>query len=189
MSQIDVQRAKESLRDAKDDLEKLDQLSNQFRTCMVIVAAPPSGSLSGDPEIKIFMEQQKSRIEPLSLEEVVTWIDVLQSHLILYSRRARELSKTKIKIDVEERAAKAVKERDSLRERKRAKLAGETHVIKESGEVPINRDVLNPGVEPVDKATHKAIQGIRKVMTHLSYAQAKAMIEGMQITKKEEIEK
>ena len=62
MSQIDVQRAKESLRDAKDDLEKLDQLSNQFRTCMVIVAAPPSGSLSGDPEIKIFMEQQKSRL-------------------------------------------------------------------------------------------------------------------------------
>ncbi len=174
-------KALKALREAKDDIEKLELLSNQFRTCFLVISAPPSGSLNGDPEIKNFMEAQRSRFEEAELDELLNFIDTTQAHLVYFSKLAREKSKVKIKGEIEERAQKHVKDRDALREAKAQQRAGNVHVDKDGDRVK-DTSTLAAGVEPIDKKTHKAIQGIMKAMG-MSYQDARKMVESMQIKK------
>jgi len=168
-----------ALQEAKDDIEKLESLSNQFRTCFLMVIAPPSMTINGDPEMKNFMEVQKSRIEKMELDEHLAWIDAYQAHLALHSRLAREQSKVKIKIEVDARAQKDIADRDIKRALKGAKSKGETFVDTTDGEKVRNNSVLNTGVEPVDKRRHKAIQGMMKSLG-VNYQSAKAALESME---------
>jgi len=168
-----------ALQEARDDIEKLESLSNQFRTCFLLVITPPAQSINGDPEMKNFMEVQRSRIEKMELDEHLAWIDACQAHLALHSRLAREQSKTKIKIEVEARAQKDDHDRDTKRALKGAKSKVETFVDSSDGEPVKNNSVLNTGVEPIDKRRHKAIQGFMKTMG-VTYAAAKAALESME---------
>ncbi len=174
-----------ALREAKDDIEKLENLSNQFRTCFLMVAAPPTGSINGDPEIKNFMEVQRSRFENLEIDELLTWIDACQAHLTLFSRLAREKSKLKIKIELGERAKKDIEDREIKRTLRAGKHEGQRFVDKVDGEIVANKSVNNPGVEPIDKRRHKAIQGMMKSLG-IDYKSAKAALESMEAQVKRE---
>jgi hypothetical protein len=178
---MDLKSSLQALKDARDDIDKLELLSNQFRTCFLAVAAPPSGSMTGDPEIKNFMEVQRSRFEDAEIDDLLSYIDTCQAHLILFSRLAREKSKAKIKVEVDQRQKKLDVERDVLRVTKKVKAEGKVIVDKDGDQVK-KSSVLLGGTEPVDKKTHKAIQGIMK-MGGISYAKAKEMLESMTLTK------
>lgn len=178
----ELKKSLQSIREAREDIDKLELISNQFRTCFLLVSAPPSGSLTGDPEIKNFLEVQRSRFENASVDDLLCFIDVCQSHLILASRLARELSKQQIKVEVNEKQQKLNLERDALRVAKKVKSEGLV-MIDPEGEKVKAKSVLNEGIEPIDKKTHKAIQGIMKAAS-VNYATAKQMLDSMALTTK-----
>ena len=172
----DTTKALAALAEAKGDITRLEELSNQFRTCYLLIDVKPSGSATGDPEIKDFMEEKRSRYENMELEELISVIDLFQTHLALAGRLAREKSKIKIASDVAAKNAKEKNEAEAYRAAKTAKREGKVFVDATDGE-PV-RNPLVGSTEPIDKKMHKAIQGLMKSFK-IDYAKAKKMLEGM----------
>lgn len=176
-----IRTSLDSLREAQNDIAKLEQLSNQFRTCFLVVVAPPSQTIApnGGNEIHDFMEQKRSLYENNNLEENIAIIDALQAHLALFSRLAREQSKIKVKLDVESRLSEDKNATSNIRAKKAAKLDGKIHVDASGDEV---KNPATAGIEPIDKKTHKAIQQIKKTL-NCSYEDARKMVMGLQVKK------
>jgi len=174
--------ARASLQEAQNDLNQLQNLSNQFRTCFVMVNAPPSGTYiptADGHEIKDSLEVQRSRFEGCTLEDAISWIDTCQTHLALFSRLARELSKTKIKVEVETDLLKLKENTENLRAKKSAKINGKIHIDAQGDEI---KNPVTAGIDPIDKMVFKGIKKIQRTLG-CDFATARDMVLKLQIKK------
>jgi len=163
---------------AREDLDKLAQISNQFRTCFVMVLTTPSQTIppNGGIEIKNFLEDQRqARMDNCTLDEAIAWIDACQAQVAAYSMLARKLSKSKIELDIENEVASATVETQNYRAKKVAKSNGKIHVDKDGDEI---KNPVTAGIDPIDKVMFK---GIKKIQAALKcdFATARDMVMGL----------